>query len=111
MLLFGLVTVPRVFRKVLSVVAAHFHYQGSSVFPYFDDWLLIGRSHQEVLTTTSSLLSLLHLLGFCINSEKSVLVPVQTVEFIGATLDSLSAKAYLPQGRVQSTKDLVSQYS
>lgn len=63
------------------------------------------KSRQEVRETTQSLLSLLHSLWLQINIEKFT----QTINFIGASLDLVSAKAYLPQDRFLRMKDLITQ--
>lgn len=46
---FTLATGPRVFTKVFAEVAAQMRHQGSKVFQYLDDWLLIEQFCQEVV--------------------------------------------------------------
>ncbi|XP_029767913.1 probable E3 ubiquitin-protein ligase MID2 [Terrapene carolina triunguis] len=47
-LLFGLSTVPRVFTKYMSVVAAYLRRQGVQIFSYLDDWLVKGSSRAQL---------------------------------------------------------------
>ena len=46
---FGLTSAPRVFTKVMVVVAAHLKRLGIPVFAYLDNWLLKAGSPQTVL--------------------------------------------------------------
>ncbi|KAJ1135229.1 hypothetical protein NDU88_001673, partial [Pleurodeles waltl] len=46
---FGLTSAPRVFTKVVSVVAADLRRKGIAVFPYLDDWLIKAESPGLVL--------------------------------------------------------------
>ena len=60
--LFGLTSTPRLFTKVMVVVAAYLPRLGIPVFPYIDDWLLKAGLPQKVvnhLQTTDDLLILL----------------------------------------------------
>ena len=65
---------------------------------YIDDWLLATQSPQEAQAQTSVLISHLVSLGFTINVKKSVLVPTQSIAFIGLCLDSVTFKARLFAG-------------
>ncbi|XP_064414828.1 uncharacterized protein LOC135357146 [Latimeria chalumnae] len=93
---FGLATAPRVFTKVLSLAAAHLRRQGIFVYPYLDDWLIRGNSEEEVARSLSTTMHLLSALGFVLNLVKSQLRPVQNITFIGAVLDAVQGKAFLP---------------
>ncbi|KAJ1209891.1 hypothetical protein NDU88_005263 [Pleurodeles waltl] len=46
----GRTSAPRVFTKVMAVVAAHLCRLGVSVFPYLDDWLLKAPSPRTVVS-------------------------------------------------------------
>nr|XP_006116545.1 uncharacterized protein LOC102444972 [Pelodiscus sinensis] len=46
-------------------------------------------------------------LGLIINEQKSTTVPTQNIKFIGAVLDSMTARAYLPLDRFQAIQELV----
>ncbi|KAJ1198715.1 hypothetical protein NDU88_002554 [Pleurodeles waltl] len=79
---FGLTSAPRVFTKVMAVVAAHLRRSGISVFPYLDDWLLKAPTPQALVTHLQTMVDLLHSLGFTINVPKSHLTPSQKLSFI-----------------------------
>lgn len=89
----------------MSVMAAHLCHNKISI--YLDDWLLTGRSHQEVPSTTTALLKLLLSLGICVDKDESILVPTQMIELIRGSLNSVTARAYLPKDRFLTVKALV----
>ena len=74
---FGLTTTPRVFTKVLAVVAAQLRREGIPVFPYLDDSLMTVRTPSLVSQYLQRTSHLLHDLGFSLNVPKSHLVPSQ----------------------------------
>ncbi|XP_078497067.1 uncharacterized protein LOC144753171 [Lissotriton helveticus] len=104
---FGLTSAPRVFTKVMAVVAAHLRRLGVSVFPYLDDWLLKAGSPQTVVSHLQTTADLLHQLGFSINVPKSHLCPSQKLLFIGAVLDSARFRVYPPEQRVRDIQALI----
>uniref|UniRef100_A0A803TRP3 ribonuclease H n=1 Tax=Anolis carolinensis TaxID=28377 RepID=A0A803TRP3_ANOCA len=66
---FGISIAPRVFTKVMAVVAAHLRLQGITVYPYIDDWLLVARSRQSLLRDLRFTLSLLENLGYDLSEQ------------------------------------------
>ena len=84
---FGLRSAPRVFTRIVRVVAAFLRRQGLRVYCYLDDWLLVAPSRSILLDHTERLIQVVQNLGFIINWEKSALEPTQIPEFLGATLD------------------------
>ncbi|KAG6935820.1 ORF I polyprotein, partial [Chelydra serpentina] len=105
---FGLSTAPCVFSKTLVVVAAYLRRKGVIIFPYLDDCLLKGASRQETTGMLKTTINLFHQLGLQINKKKSTLEPTQRLEFIGADLDSIQAKALLPNHRFMTLTNLIS---
>lgn len=69
------------------------------MFLYLDNWLFKDQSYEEVLSATWRMLALFLDLGPQLNVGKSILIPVQNMQFIGASLDSLAARAFLPTDR------------
>ncbi|KAJ1154449.1 hypothetical protein NDU88_007201 [Pleurodeles waltl] len=63
-LLFGLTSTPRVFTKVMAVVAASLRRKGIAVFPYLDDWLIKAKSPELVLHHLRMTTQLMFHLGF-----------------------------------------------
>nr|XP_008119365.1 PREDICTED: uncharacterized protein LOC103280874 [Anolis carolinensis] len=66
-LLFGLITAPRVFTKTIAVVAAHLRQQGVMVFPYLD-WLIAACSLGNSRTTCNPFPSDSDSLGLQLNT-------------------------------------------
>ena len=82
-LAFGPKTSPRVFTKVVSVVAAHLRMQSIRLAVYLDDWLALNAIRRLLLQDRQKILNLLSQLGFLVNAEKSQLVPTQDITYIG----------------------------
>lgn len=111
---FGLAIAPSIFTKVISIVVVQLRWGISSpplhpIFLYLDNWLLVGRTHPEVIASTSSLLHHLAPLEISVNMQKSTLIPTQTLYFKGVTFNSVRAKAYLPMDRFQAINSLIDQ--
>ncbi|KAJ1131499.1 hypothetical protein NDU88_009835 [Pleurodeles waltl] len=104
---FGLTSAPRVFTKVMSVVAAELRRKGIAVFPYLDDWLIKVKSPELVSHHLQSTTQLLFDLGFSVNEPKSHLEPSQRLLFIGAVLDTTLSRAFPPPQRIQDIQELV----
>ena len=94
---FGLATAPRTFTKCMAPVAAYLRLHGVQVFPYINDWLVVSPSRSKALQDTKFTLHALRNLGLQINYKKSHLVPSQTVDYIGATLDALEGAFFFPR--------------
>ncbi|KAJ1206681.1 hypothetical protein NDU88_002082 [Pleurodeles waltl] len=73
---FGLTSAPRVFTKVMAVVAAELRRRGIAVFPFLDDWLIKAKTPELVRRHLQSTTQLLFDLGFSINVPKSHLSPL-----------------------------------
>ena len=84
---FGLSTSPRVFTRIVKVVAEYLRSKGFIVFVYLDDFLILAESREALLRDLGETRSLLSELGFLINEGKSCLDPSQRVQFLGAILD------------------------
>ena len=68
---------------------------------YIDDILIIAGSRNQVIEHSQALIYLLECLGFTINTEKSVLIPDQTIEFLGLTVDSIHMELRLPPAKMK----------
>ncbi|KAG6926676.1 hypothetical protein G0U57_011602, partial [Chelydra serpentina] len=104
---FGLCTAPRVFTKCMAVVAAFLRRHHIHVFPYLDDWLVRGRSRQQVQMHVQMIRDTFSHLGIILNTSKSVLEPTQSIQFIGAVLDATRARVFLPEARRLAIVDLI----
>ncbi|KAJ1135717.1 hypothetical protein NDU88_002152 [Pleurodeles waltl] len=104
---FDLTSAPRVFTKVMSVVAAELRRKGIAIFPYLDDWLIKAKDPELVLHHLQSTTQLLFDLGFSVNVPKSHLEPSQRLLFIGAVLDTTLGRAFPPPQRIRDIQALV----
>ena len=97
---FGPTSAPRVFTKVVSVVAAHLRAQGIRIVVYLDDWFIINQHKTQLLSDRETILNLLINLGFMINVKKSTFTPTQKIVYIGAMF-------HLDRGLVFPTQERV----
>ena len=105
-LCFGLNTAPRIFTKLLKLVAAFLCKRGVRMILYLDDFLILGSTYQEAQSHTAMAVSLLESLGFTVNLEKSCLIPTQIITFLGFVIDSTVEALSLPQEKVAKVKSL-----
>jgi len=74
---------PRVFTKVVSVVAAYLCTLNVRLAVYLDDWLNLNQVKEILIQNLNQSLHLLINLGFMVNLEKSSLIPQQNFVYIG----------------------------
>ncbi len=99
---FGLSLSPRVFTKVVEVARVPLREQGVRILNYLDDWLILAQSRKQLSAHRDLVLKHLSLLGLRVNWEKSKLVPMQRISFLGMEFDSVNQIARLTQERAQS---------
>ena len=80
---FGPKSSPRTFTKVVSVVAGFLRMQNQRLAVYLNDWFLLNAIKSRLLIDRDRTLNLLARLGFLVNKEKSQLVPLQQIVYIG----------------------------
>jgi hypothetical protein len=95
---FGPTCAPRVFTKVVAVVAAFLRQQNLRLAVYLDDCLGLNSLHENLLLDLSRMISVLTHLGFIINVKKSLLQLTQCITYIGNVF-------YLKQDVVSPTLD------
>ena len=100
-LCFGLSTAPQVFMRVFAVVSAWLHSHGIRLLRYLDDWLVLASSETEAKKNVQDLLSLCHSLGIVINEEKSDLIPSQTANYLGMTINTGATRIFPSLARVE----------
>lgn len=59
---------------------------------YLDDMLVMAQSGEELQRQLRQITSLLELLGFVVNKEKSQLIPTQAIHYLGFLVDSREMK-------------------
>lgn len=97
---FGPKTSPRVFTKVVSVVAGYLRMQNLRIAVYLDDWFLLNALRKMLFQDRNLVLNLLSRLGFLVNQEKSQLQPTQQIVYIGGLFE-------LEKGIVKPTPDRI----
>ena len=95
----GYAQVPLLFTKLLKQPFGFLRKQGLLSVIYLDDSYLQGDSYSSCLHNITTTTSLLTALGFKINLEKSVLIPTQTIKFLGFILNSITVTISLPEQR------------
>ena len=105
----GLRSAPRTFTKILKPVFANLREQGHTIIGYIDDSLIIEENKRELQVAVSHAVSLFDELGLTIHPTKSVLSPVQTIEFLGFVLDSRSMTVSLTQRKADKIARLAEQ--
>ena len=101
---FGLASAPRTFTKIMKPVVATLRNLGIRLIIYLDDVLILADSEQTARLHLATAQNLLENLGFVINLKKSVLSPVQKIEFLGMTVDSLTLCLALPRDKVRGIR-------
>ena len=66
---------------------------------YLDGMLLMGHSIKELSMCRDTVIFFLQNLGFAINWKKSVLTPVQEIEFLGLKINSVNLEISLTKCR------------
>ena len=69
---------------------------------YLDDFLILAKTLEETILSRDSVIYLLQNLGFVINLKKSVLQPIQKIEFLGMIIDSVEMTVPQSQEKVVS---------
>lgn len=103
----GLSSSPRIFSKILKPPLAHLRQKGCAIFGYMDDIFVLGSSYEECLENLrKSILPILLFLklGFFYPRKKSVLVPSQSLIFLGLRLDSVAMAVSLTQEKKAKLK-------
>ena len=74
---------------------------------YVDDTYIQGKTQQECLDNGKATVSLLYRLGFTIHLEKSYLLPVQEIEFLGFLIKSKDMTIKLTDNKVHRIRDKI----
>ncbi len=99
-LCFGLASAPRVFTKILKPILSILRRQGLRIIVFLDDILIINATTEGLTADVQFCITLLQLLGFIINFKKSALPPVQQIDFLGLTLDTVLLQLFVPDAKI-----------
>ncbi|XP_063373997.1 uncharacterized protein LOC134661745 [Cydia amplana] len=80
---FGLATAPCAFANVTNWLANLFRKEGIRIAVYLDDFLIMHTNPRVLQKQTAQVLNCLIRLGWCINWEKSILIPRKSLEYLG----------------------------
>ena len=105
-LCYGLGPAPRIFTKLLKIPIAVLRRIQIKIIIiiYLDDMLLMNQTVNGPEIARDTLIVLLQSLGFVINLQKSVLVPLQKIEFLGLEIDSVRMALTLPHEKVKKLR-------
>jgi len=93
----GLALCPRKFTKLLKPIFSILRQQGHISVAYIDDSWLTAENFTLYVRNVIDTTTLLDKVGFIIHPEKSVLLPTQTITFLGFVLNSTLMKVTLTQ--------------
>ena len=91
-LCFGLGPAPRIFTKLLKIRIAVLRWIQIRIIIYLEDMLLMSQTINGLEIARDTLIFLLQSLGFVNNLQKSVLEPLQKIEFMTLTLPQEKVK-------------------
>ncbi|KAK3883152.1 hypothetical protein Pcinc_012511 [Petrolisthes cinctipes] len=100
---FGLSLAPRVFTKLVRVVASRLAEAGVPTLMYLDDWLLHAPSKEQVANNVRVARGVLEEMRFLLNIPKSSLTPTRKLCWLGIEWDSLSATLSLAPDNARRT--------
>ncbi|XP_039176744.1 uncharacterized protein LOC120297791 isoform X1 [Crotalus tigris] len=104
---FGLSSAPRVFTKILAVLAAYLRLIPVRVQCYLDDIIIQSSSFSTAQLDLQTTIETLQRHGFSVNFKKSHITPTTRILHLGAMIDSNLCKVYLSQEHKDSIKSLV----
>ena len=102
----GLSSSPRIFTKVMKPPLAYLRQKGCTVSGYIDDFFIQGNNFRECYSSLEEAVFLFLQLGFHVHPEKSVLIPSQSLTFLGFNLNSVSMTVTLTQEKRDQLESL-----
>lgn len=92
---------PRLFTKLMKPVFSFLRLKGYTITSFIDDTLMCSKSVEGCVACLKDTVEILQNVGFCINVDKSVLVPTTRIEYLGNIIDSEAMTVTLPARRVE----------
>ena len=106
---FGISWAPWLFTRITTPIRVFLQLRGICIPMYLDDFLMFGNNSDRLLEQLAFTRRLLHQLGWLVNVEKSDLIPVQRLQFIGGVFDTLQEKLFVPEERFSAFLPLLRQ--
>ena len=86
----GLTSAPHIFTKIVQPIIALLCTKMIQIVIYIDDTILVCQYREQLISQIKTTVDVFESCGFTVNREKSQLIPVQRIEFLGFILDSMS---------------------
>ena len=109
-LCFSLSSAPQVFTRIMAPISSIMHCHGFRLLRYLDDWLVLSSTFQDLVRARDFLLWLCLRLGVIVNLSKSSLVPTQTLDYLGMTLETSPLRVFPTLKRVQKFSLLLQEF-
>ena len=109
-LCFGLSSAPQVFTRVMTPISSIMHRHGFRLLRYLDDWLVLGSTFQDLVRARDFLFWLCLRLEVIVNLSKSSLVPTQTLDYLGMTLETSPLRVFPTLTRIQKFSLLLQEF-
>jgi len=103
---FGYRDAPRIFTKMMGVIAKEARARGLCLVVYMDDVLLMAPTKEAMEKARDVFLQLLKEFGLTVNYPKSHLEPTQLIEFLGVMVDSRLMSLSLPPRRLDRVQTM-----
>ncbi len=87
------------FSKCMDAALSPLRASGMRILNYLDDWLILAQSRDTLLSHINSLFIHMESLGLCVNMQKNILAPSQSITYLGVCLDSVEMRARLSRER------------
>ena len=100
-LCFGLSTAPYTFTKICKPLLAHLRSRGIRIILYLDDALIISDTEESLRADVATVVKVLQSAGFLINMKKSILTPVQELEYLGVLINSSEMTFGLSSAKIE----------
>lgn len=102
----GLSPAPRIYTKVLKPLYSSLRKQGHTNVAYIDDSLLSSDTYRECEENVLDTVMLVDALGLTTHPGKSILVPSQSIEFVGFLINSVDMTVRLTVRKAEELKQL-----
>ena len=99
-LCFGLGPDPRLFTKLIKVPVSILGKLYIRIVVYLDNFLILGKTLEETILSSNTVIYLLQNLGFIVNLKKSVLNPRHRIEILGMIINTVEMNVSLLQEKV-----------
>ena len=108
--MFGLGPSARLFTKVLAPVVRYLRKAlGAQVAGYIDDFIQQAEEKEECAQKTRAAVIIFFCLGFKVNSEKSEVEPLKSIQHLGFIWNTVTMTVALPDNKIQDLEDRAAQ--